>query len=121
MPLTRLVRYLKSSRDNWKEKALEKQKKLRAIEQKVRDVEKSREKWKNRAKEAEKEIKKLKKEREESQKKENNLPEERGEEQIKPKGHHYRVKTIQIVSSQRIETDASHNSFIYDYFDKRDH
>lgn len=48
-PTSRLARLFRAGRDNWKEKALEKQKKLRALEVKVRDVSASREYWKNRA------------------------------------------------------------------------
>ena len=48
-PISRLVRLFRNGRDNWKEKALEKQKKLRALEIKVRDLSTSRENWKNRA------------------------------------------------------------------------
>jgi hypothetical protein len=51
---SRLARLFRASRDNWKEKALEKQKKLRALEIKVRDLSASREYWKNRAIAAEK-------------------------------------------------------------------
>lgn len=53
-PTSRLVRLFRAGRDNWKEKALEKQKKLRALEIKVRDLSGSREYWKNRAIAAEK-------------------------------------------------------------------
>jgi hypothetical protein len=52
-PTSRLARLFRAGRDNWKEKALEKQKKLRALEIKVRDLSASREYWKNRAIEAE--------------------------------------------------------------------
>ncbi len=48
-PTSRLARLFRAGRDNWKEKALEKQKKLRALEIKVRDLSASREYWKNRA------------------------------------------------------------------------
>ena len=53
-PTSRLARLFRAGRDNWKEKALEKQKKLRALEIKVRDLSASREYWKNRAMAAEK-------------------------------------------------------------------
>jgi hypothetical protein len=46
---SRLARLFRAGRDNWKERALEKQKKLRASEIKVRDLLASREYWKNRA------------------------------------------------------------------------
>jgi hypothetical protein len=48
-PVSRLARLFRAGRDNWKQKALEKQKKLRASEIKVRDLLASREYWKNRA------------------------------------------------------------------------
>lgn len=46
---SRLARLFRAGRDNWKQRALEKQKKLRALEIKVRDLSASREYWKNRA------------------------------------------------------------------------
>lgn len=48
-PSSRLARLFRAGRDNWKQKALEKQKRLRALEIKVRDLSASREYWKNRA------------------------------------------------------------------------
>lgn len=48
-PASRLARLFRAGRDNWKQRALEKQKKLRALEIKVRDLSASREYWKNRA------------------------------------------------------------------------
>ncbi|PSB00470.1 hypothetical protein [Merismopedia glauca] len=48
-PTSRLARLFRAGRDNWKEKALGKQKKIRALEIKVRDLSASREYWKNRA------------------------------------------------------------------------
>ena len=68
-PVSRLARLFKKSRDNWKEKALKKQKKLRAIEIKVRDLSLSREHWKSRAQEAEKQLRQLKVSQQERQKK----------------------------------------------------
>ena len=55
-PTSRLLQMFKDGRDNWREKALEKQKKLRASEIKIRDLKASREYWKNRALAAEEEI-----------------------------------------------------------------
>lgn len=40
---SRLVRLFKQSRENWKETALERQQKLRALEIKIRDLSLSRE------------------------------------------------------------------------------
>ncbi len=53
---SRLIRLFKQSRENWKETALERQKQLRALEIKVRDLSGSRENWKKRAMKAEKEL-----------------------------------------------------------------
>ncbi len=50
---TRLVYLFKEGREKWKERALSKQKKLRAMEIKVRDLALSREKWKEKAKQLE--------------------------------------------------------------------
>jgi hypothetical protein len=58
-PVTRLARLFQKGRDNWKEKALEKQVKVRNLEIKVRDLENSRENWKERALAAEKKLKSL--------------------------------------------------------------
>ena len=49
MPLSRQVRYFKESRENWKERALDKQEQLRFFSQKNFALEKSREKWKREA------------------------------------------------------------------------
>ena len=65
---TRLLYLFKDGREKWKEKALSRQKKLRALEIQVRDISLSREKWKEKAveleaslKEKESEIEELKK------------------------------------------------------------
>jgi hypothetical protein len=58
-PVSRLARLFQKGRDNWKEKALLKQKKVRALEIKVRDLLDSREEWKNRALIAESKLKEL--------------------------------------------------------------
>ncbi len=46
---TRLLYLFKDGREKWKQRALSKQKKLRAMEIKVRDISLSREKWKEKA------------------------------------------------------------------------
>ena len=56
-PVSRLARLFRKGRDNWKEKALEKQKKIRSLEIKVRDLSASREQWKKRALAAESKLK----------------------------------------------------------------
>ena len=88
----RLARHLKASRDNWRTKALEKQKKLRVVEQRIRDLEKSREQWKAKAKEAEKRIKELEK----PTKKTNSSSPCQTLKPIKAYQHHYSIQTIQI-------------------------
>ena len=50
---TRLVKIFKDGREKWKRRALSKQKKLRAMEIKVRDLSLSRENWKEKALELE--------------------------------------------------------------------
>jgi hypothetical protein len=48
-PVTRLARLFQKSRDAWKAKALDKQRRLRAAQVKIRDLEASRAYWKDRA------------------------------------------------------------------------
>ena len=62
-PVSRLARLFQKGRDNWREKALEKQTKMRNLEIKVRDLSNSRENWKARALTAEKKLKSLEVER----------------------------------------------------------
>ena len=50
---TRLVNLFKDAREKWRQRALSKQKKLRPMDIKVRDISLSREKWKEKAKELE--------------------------------------------------------------------
>ncbi len=57
---SRLARLFKQGREKWKKRAAEKQKKIRALEIKVRDVSRSREKWKQEAKETKEALKQLK-------------------------------------------------------------
>jgi hypothetical protein len=52
----RLARLFKASREKWRANAAEKQKKVRKLEIRVRDLEISREKWKARAQAAEREV-----------------------------------------------------------------
>lgn len=58
-PVARLARLFQSGRDNWREKALERQAKTRSLEIKVRDLENSRANWKARALAAETKLKSL--------------------------------------------------------------
>ncbi len=68
---TRLVYLFKDGREKWKERALSKQKKLRAMEIKVRDLSLSRDKWKEKALELEAGLKEKEEELEELKKKAN--------------------------------------------------
>ena len=58
----RLARFFRDSRDGWKQKALERQSKLRAADVKVRDLTKSRDKWKREAKETKQRLEQSEKE-----------------------------------------------------------
>jgi len=52
----RLANYFKKSRDNWKNRAAEKQQKIRALLVKIRDLSNSRDKWKQKANELQQKI-----------------------------------------------------------------
>ncbi|WP_424095947.1 hypothetical protein [Moorena producens] len=52
--IERLANLFKQSRDRWKQRAQDKQRKLRAQQIRIRDLQKSRELWKQRAQTAEK-------------------------------------------------------------------
>jgi hypothetical protein len=94
-PFSRLARLFKKSRDAWKQKALERQQKIRALEVRIRDLEESRERWKRRAQQVE-----------EEKKQEAEAAREAGKEEPPsslcvvagtqpPAGHHYPLLTIQ--------------------------
>ncbi len=65
----RLASWFLESRNNWKEKALNKQKELRKAGIKIRDLQNSREKWKAKAKEYMAKVKELEEENKLLQKK----------------------------------------------------
>jgi len=97
MPVSRQIRYLREIKDNWKEKAAEKQQKIRELEQKNSALSRSRQKWKTRAQEAEKRVKELEKEKIKSEKEHVDKQSEKLiENSLLVKGHHYTVQTIQI-------------------------
>jgi hypothetical protein len=66
---SRLVRLFNSSREKWKKRAAEKQKKMRGMEIKIRDLSASRELWKEKALSAQERQEKLERELEEFKKK----------------------------------------------------
>ncbi|WP_199273254.1 hypothetical protein [Microcystis aeruginosa] len=113
MPVSRQIRYLRRSRDNWKENAAKKQEKIREYEQTIRVLSNSRENWKTQAKEAKKRIKELEKkieelERQDRKEKDSQLLEVLGENPLKISGHHYTAQTIQISVQQIIEAGNSY-------------
>jgi hypothetical protein len=110
MTTSRLARYLKGSRDNWKDKALEKQKKVRVFEQKIRDLEISRKRWKSQAKKAEKKVKELEKELEKLKKVDKASADFQKVKPLTAISHHYTIQTIQISVQQVIEGRNSYRS-----------
>lgn len=56
---SRLARLFHSGRERWKQRALEKQQQMRALEVTVRDLRTSRDQWKERARKAEAELRVL--------------------------------------------------------------
>jgi hypothetical protein len=106
-PDRRLVRLFKRSRDKWRERAKSKQKRIRALETKVRDISKSRDQWRQKAKQAQQELAELKKKGHQSKtapetspKDEAAVEEEEGqppeESWSRAKGHHYPVEVVQL-------------------------
>lgn len=56
-PLKKLVKFFETSRDKWKARSHEKQKRIDFLETKIKDLENSRENWKQKAKTFEKQLK----------------------------------------------------------------
>lgn len=52
-PSSKLVKFFRGSRDQWKVKALERQDRIKSLQVKIRDLRESRERWKIRARNAE--------------------------------------------------------------------
>ena len=110
---SRLARLFKKSRDDWKAKAAEKQKRIRALEIKIRDLSQSRDHWKQQAKSAQQQLAKQEMKIAPLQKTE--LGEIETEEEIlegewlpaqalfAPKGHVYPVFVIQLAVEQIIQ------------------
>lgn len=107
-PVSRLARLFKKSRDAWKAKALEKQRRLRAVQVKVRDLEHSREQWKKRALEAEKALTGAVT----GPEKADEPPASSGERQEMgaPVGHHYRVMEMQLVIGMYLDAGVGSRS-----------
>ena len=107
----RLARLFKRSRGAWKEKALERQKRIRALWVRVRDLIQSREQWKAKAKSLQRELEQLKEERCDA--KENDTMETLEETTMSsetvesalsvPKGHRYPTYIMQLGIQQVIQ------------------
>ena len=96
MPVSRQIRYLRRSRDNWKENAAKKQEKIREYEQTIRVLSNSRENWKTQAKEAKKRIKELEKkieelERQELERQQQEELERQQQEELERQRHEYQL------------------------------
>jgi hypothetical protein len=98
-------------RNRWKEKALDRQKKVRALEIKVRDLSVSRENWKQRALAAESQLKQqnlaaeIEKKKEGIETEEANLDE--NSEELSIRGHSYDAQTIEQANKLLIDCGIS--------------
>ncbi len=113
-PVSRLARLFKHSRDKWKERSKAKQKKIRTLETKVRDISRSRSHWKEKAKQGQQELAQLKEQL--GEEKAGQEKEAEGEEKAsgkaegewhRAKGHHYPAEIVQLGIEQ---VTHSHNS-----------
>jgi len=68
-PLKKLVKFFEKSRDNWKNKYVEKKKELKRALNQINDLKKRKEMWKDRAIEAENRLKEIEKDLAETKKK----------------------------------------------------
>lgn len=110
-PISRLVRIFKKSRDQWKARANQKQKRLRGLEIQVRDLSRSRERWKEKAKQAQQELDQLKREQEGQTEPDSQTLADPGEQTActcVPAGHHYPLFVIQIAIEQIIHSLQSY-------------
>jgi hypothetical protein len=110
-PISRLVRIFKKSRDQWKERANQKQKRLRSLEIQVRDLSRSRERWKEKAKQVQQELEQLKREQAGKTEPDSQTIADSGEQTAcagVPAGHHYPIFVIQIAIEQIIHSLQSY-------------
>ncbi len=110
-PASRLVRVFKKSRDQWKERANQKQKRMRGLEIQVRDLSRSRERWKEKAKQAQQELDQLKGEQVGKTEPDSQTIAEPGEQTAclcVPVGHHYPIFVVQIAIEQIIHSLQSY-------------
>lgn len=119
---SRLKRLFKKGRDKWREKALERQEKLRRYEVKIRDLSESRDKWKEKTKELELRVKELEKEKKaevrekEGREKKEELEKKDGKEvggvkqedmEARAKGHMYPLYVMMLGIEQLVESLTS--------------
>ena len=113
---SRLARLFLKSRERWKQNAASKQKKLRALEVKVRDLLISRDSWRTKARETQEEVKKLrielselKKNNYENDNEGQNFPfkEEDSIVRQNPRGHIYPIYIIILAINQIISSLCS--------------
>lgn len=115
---SRLKRLFEEGRERWKQKALERQKKLRSQEIKIRDLSNSREKWKERVRELEARVEELEKAKgEEEESNEEGETEakaevekaetEKAELEARAKGHSYPLHVMQLSIEQVVESLTS--------------
>lgn len=71
---SRLARFFKKSRDQWKQRAAEKQQRIRTLLVKIRDLTNSRDKWKQKATKLQQEINQQSKENAEKKTKKLSTP-----------------------------------------------
>lgn len=113
MPVSRQIRYLRGSRDNWKQNSAKKQQKIRQNEQTIRSLKISRDHWKTKAKEAEIKVKQLEKKLKKQEEKNLKISDSSSSEIIieslaQVPGHHYKVQTIQVCIQQVLEAGNSY-------------
>jgi hypothetical protein len=115
-PASRLVRFFQKSRDNWKARSREKQKRIKALEIKVRDLAESRDYWKNQAKTAQRQLSIVQAGETEKPEKGKITEKTHALEVIEPeittgtsvpKGHVYPVFVIQLAIQQLIQSLTS--------------
>ncbi len=120
MPVSRQIRYLRGSRDNWKHNSAKKHQKIRQYEQTIRSLKISRDNWKTRAKEAEKRVKESEKQLEKQEEKNSQISDSNRSkiliENMTPvRGHHYNLQTIQVCVKQVLQAGNSYPWSFQDY------
>lgn len=114
-PVSRLARLFKRSRDKWRERAQAHQKRVRALETKVRDLSHSRAHWKQKAKQAQQELAALQAQvkgqveppaasPEEAAEGDDEADRLQGGRGQRARGHHYPVEVVQLGIDQIIHS-----------------